>query len=509
MIRIIVDSQLRLPLAKLSDELLSELCSAFTHSNPKHHKLKRINRRAARGEPETIATYDMTEHELLVPRGGSQRLRQVLRDNAVRFCFDDRRSEGDPELVTNGFPEHLPGGKEHPDWKLWDHQQQAVEAVLRRENCLIRAPCGSGKTTAAIAAIAAIGLPALVIARSVPLLQQWCRRVASELPGTIPGIIRGKKRFELSAISIAMQQTLWNLSEDKWREIDRAFGVVVCDEVHQFAARTCRDAVRRIPARYRIGVSADESRSDGCEFLIYDEFGDVELEISQKRLIELGVVLDVEVRMIPTEFRADWYVKQREAMAEALKRGRSEIPPDYKRLLDRMVEDDARSEVVMPIARKAIDSGEKVMMISRRVAHCKRLRSMAIGYRLKAGLHIGEVGYEKEREETADQFRAGELQLMIGVNDTLGYGVDLPAVSVGFVMTPMSKDNRQQWGQLRGRLCRTAKGKRGAVIYYLWDRHVFGVKPLEAMRSWNRKVKVLWDGKWIGAKEALKRYEAK
>jgi superfamily II DNA or RNA helicase len=504
MIRIIVDAQLRLQLGELSDEVLRELLAGFTHSNPVYHKLKRINRRAARGKSEFISTFDMTDTELLLPRGGSQQLRQVLHSNSEQFSFDDSRSEGDPLLVPSGFPKHLPGGEEHPEWELWEHQQQVVDAVLRRENCLIRAPTGSGKTSAALAAIAAAGKPALVVMWNGRLYKQWLRRIGKELPGIEPGMIRAKQ-FKLGAVTVAMQQTLWRLPDEKWRQIERSFGTICCDEVQRFAARSFLDVVHRVPARFRIGISADESRKDKCEFLIYDEFGEVECEISQDQLIALGIVHDVEVRVLPTEFRAGWYAEQRKAVAEALSKGRDIRPPEYKRLIDAMTADDKRCRLALQIAQSSINEGRQVIMLSERVDHCKRLQSLGAGYGLKSRLALGGE-YEQQCEEALAQLVSGDLRFAIGTIQAIGCGVDLPSVDRGIVTTPMHS-NRQQWGQLRGRLCRTAEGKRGAMIYYLWDRHVFGTKPLEALHSWNRKVSVLRGGKWISAKEAL-RHEA-
>src|SRR6185295_10926648 len=136
-----------------------------------------------------------------------------------------------------------------------------VDAIERYEQCLIRSPTGSGKTSALIAAIAKIGLPALVIMWDSGLLEQWQERIEKELgiPPEEQGLIRGGE-CRLRGITLAMQQTLNNYKPKQWDKILPVFGFVACDEVQRYAAKTFTEQVDRFPARYRVGLSADERR---------------------------------------------------------------------------------------------------------------------------------------------------------------------------------------------------------------------------------------------------------
>ena len=118
------------------------------------------------------------------------------------------------------------------------------------------------------------------------------------------GIIQGKRR-SMKPLTIAMQKTL--AQNPLTAEEMNYFGVVICDEVQLFAAKTFIKAVDPFPAKYRVGISADHRRKDKKEFLIHDLFGGVAAEISRNELISLGVIVDTEIRVVPTDFQAPWY----------------------------------------------------------------------------------------------------------------------------------------------------------------------------------------------------------
>ena len=47
--------------------------------------------------------------------------------------------------------------------------------------------------------------------------------------------------------------------------------------------------IDRFTARYRVGVSADERRKDGKEFLIRDLFGGVAVEVPKGEMVDKGI----------------------------------------------------------------------------------------------------------------------------------------------------------------------------------------------------------------------------
>lgn len=458
---------MRLPLAALPAEAAEELRAAFTHANPQHAKLKAMGYAAWKEKP-LIRTWRADGDELSVPRGGMQRVREVLRKHNVAYSVTDERID----RHTVDIPEHR--------FQMRDYQERCVEALERRENCLLRSGTGSGKTEMALALIARVRRPTIVVVWSSGLLEQWRERVSKSLdiPRRDIGEVRGS-RLELRPVTLAMQQTMWGLKREAWGAINGYFGMVVGDEIQRAAARTFVDVFDRMPARYRIGLSADERRKDGKEFLTHDLFGEVAAEIDHEELADAGHVLDVQVRVVPTAFRADWY-------RDAKQLGQM---PDFNRLLDEMTADDARNALALDCIAAELERGEQALVFSHRVEHCRVIDRMRAAFNVQGGLLLGGDEWREEFERTVRGLRAGKLRVGVGTIGAIGQGIDLPSVGRGVVTTPLHS-NRQLWGQVRGRMCRRSDGKRDAAVYVLWDQLVFGLQPLRNLARWNRDVVV-------------------
>lgn len=487
MVRVIVDNRLRMQEDDLPEGLGGFLRGEFEHSNPTYFKQRaRVMAWAARrgrgidpkkikvrGEPETLQSWRLEGGELSFPRGGTT----IVRGAFSRFGlgepeWEDRRLAGSRSraMQLDGYSHGV---------TLWEHQEEIVAAAIERENCLVRAETGSGKTSAAIAIAVKLGFPTIIIVWSANLFDQWMERLTVELGIDVNeiGQIRGSKRT-LGPITMAMQQTLY--ANPKFTaKIAPQFGCVMADEVQRFAARTFNDVIDAFPARYRIGFSADEHRKDRKEFLIYDAFGSVAVDIGRDEVVKRKLVLDVEVRVVPTEFRADWYVEQQ----------KTDSSPDFNRLLEEMTKNKHRNMVAMSIARTMLALGHQVLMLTHRREHAASLIRAELEIGTRAGLLLGGPENTAEFASTVKEIRSGELKIAAGTYQAIGQGMDVPSVSRGVACTPIAS-NKQFFGQVRGRLCRKYAGKKDAVLYYLWDKEVFGLEPILNLRKWNKVVMV-------------------
>lgn len=378
---------------------------------------------------------------------------------------------------------------------LWDHQVRMVEAAVEAESCVLRGWTGMGKTSAGLAIGAELRLPLLAVVWSGALQKQWVERCGVDFgmkPEEVGVLGGGRSRPGRGVVTVAMQQTLRNLPPgDPW--LDR-FGVCVCDEVDRFAASTFQEVVDRIPARWRIGVSADERRKDRKEFLIYDLFGPVACEVTRDEMIGKGRVVDVEVRLVETSFAPSWYVEL-EGQEQSLV---------HDRLIGAMEADRGRNELALRLVQREVDAGRQVLGLSHRVDHCRRMQADA-SRRGPAGLMLGGKEQEGEFAASVKGFASGRLRAAFGTYQAVGYGIDLPTVEVGVALTPIHS-NRTGLRQVTGRLCRAAEGKTGAVLFVLWDVACHGRRPLEQMLRWNRKVTVeLASGEVVEGRAHLRR----
>jgi superfamily II DNA or RNA helicase len=485
-VRVVVDNRVRL-LGELPEDVGAALRARFTHRNPKRDALRRMGIPGWWAEPEEIATWEASAGELSLPRGGMSRVRAALREGNVEFKVVDERCAGDPEMQGHGLA--LREGLE-----LWAHQEHALREAIAKQNCIVRAPTGSGKTLLAMALVAEVQLPTLVIVHNVELLEQWVKRAGDlGVAEREIGIVRGKVR-RLRPLTVAMQRTLAQHGVDE--ELAGAFGAVIVDECHLSPAATFFAAIDPFPARYRIGVSADHRRKDGKEFLAADLFGEVAADIKLEEVEAAGHVLDVEVRVVATEFRADWY-----GMPEG---GDEERELDFGRLLEEMAADADRNARAVSVVLDEVAAGERVLVMAHRREHCRQLAAQLVAHGCPAGFLIGGDDYRKEFEATRDAMISGKLRVGVGTFQSVGTGIDLPSVGRVVAVTPLAS-NRQLFGQVRGRACRAAKGtgKRDARLYYLLDP-VFGRRHLKNLMRWNRSVVVRGEsGAWREAREWL------
>lgn len=262
-IKVVVDNSLRIS-RDLPVAIADELKALFSHSNPVFYRKSRFvrnTRQLATTDPPVIDTWAWGSNGgLVLPRGGTQRLREVFDRHHIQPIWEDRRTQGS-ELLRGRIPPH--------EVDLWHHQHDIVEVARRRENVLIQSPVGSGKTTATIAFASLVQLPTVVIVRTAALLEQWVKRVQKELPGFDVGIVR-QRVFDLQPITIAMQQTIHRLKPAQQDIFNRSFGVLVYDEVHQSAAKSVASTVGSSAARYRVGLSDDPCVARGTMILMAD-----------------------------------------------------------------------------------------------------------------------------------------------------------------------------------------------------------------------------------------------
>jgi len=242
---------------------------------------------------------------------------------------------------------------------------------------------------------------------------------------------------------------------------------VLADEVQGFAAPSFMRTVDKIPALYRIGVSADHRRPDGKEFLIEDVFGPVIYEKGRKELEAGGFVVGVDVKLFRTEFRADWY------------RSAKTAGKDQTRLVSEMVADEERTALCVDLIARRAKEGATVLGFSDRVEHCYRVRDLLRGLGVEVGMLTGDDGDALAR--TVEGLKAGKVRVGVGTLKAIGKGVNVPSADVGVLMTPVK--SRQPFGQVRGRLAR--RGKDSAELWCAWDWQVFGDKMVRDLRAWN------------------------
>lgn len=437
---------------KSTAKVLREL---FDYANPEFSKKERLGLFTG-STPRRVQSYEEVGHELVLPRGGTQKVRDALKAYQVSCWFEDERLDLPPDDRIA-----IRDGAEPIDMR--PHQQLIVETVLERENCLIRSATGSGKTEAILDFILRAKQPALIVVWTAGLLTQWVDRIKLRWGWKEKDIgLWGGGKKRLGLVTIGMQQTL---VRDGGSLADK-FGIVVADEVQKFAASTFREVIAKFPARYRVGVSADERRKDKKEFLIRDSFGDVQLKVDAKELVDLGHLCEVEVVVVPTGLR----IKEIE---DAPEESRKQVIVAMQADLQEIVATDiGRNRIAQKVAGIEARQGKSVLVFCNRTEQARELaRSIAIGEAVPCGLMLGGAENKEAFRDAKGRLTSGELRCAVG-SSAIYQGEDIPRLSVGIIVTPTA-GNQQLLNQQVGRLRRKFPGKIRGRLYYLWDERIY------------------------------------
>ena len=444
-LKIIIDTHIKVNMKKISMACRKTLKDEFTKSNPDFWKKKNMGFWLG-DTPQYIKSYTISQPFLVLPRGSLNKIESILNehDYEIGKIFDRT-------VICNDIRMNLKK-------KLYDYQNEPANALVKHGNGIIRGPCGSGKTVILIGAMVTLQQPTLIIVHTKELARQWKARI-SEFTGIVPGNIGGGKRINIRPITVATQQTIWKMKNPKWLN---SFGCVIGDEIHHWAARTFQITASMLPAKYRIGASADERRKDNKEFLIYETFGPCLYTITQDELIDIGKQLPVHMEVIRSKYTNEDYLL-------SIDNGES---PDWVTMITELCRDNDRNDLILENVKRVLQNeNNRVLILSDRVEHCKFLRSLIRMSGNNCGLMIGSPKHVKELEESIDNLRAGKIRVGVGTK-LADEGLDIPQLTHVFCTCPVH-NNTKRLNQMIGRAARVCGDKKEATIVYIWDHNIW------------------------------------
>ncbi|ABL89048.1 DNA repair helicase RAD25 [Pyrobaculum islandicum DSM 4184] len=354
--------------------------------------------------------------------------------------------------------------------KLRSYQREALEAWMKTKRGVVVMPTGAGKTHVAIAAIAKIGEPALVVVPTVELVQQWRTRLSHYFPGRV-GVWYGEEKRE-SCVTVITYDSAYAAVET----LGNKFRLLVFDEVHHLPSQSYRQIAELSPAPYRMGLTATPERSDGLHVDLDWLVGPVVYRLSAAEVRGLWTA-DYEVEVIRVQLREEeralYKELERQYLAYLRKRGlRFRSPSDFQKLvvlagrdpearkalaawhgMRRLIfETEAKVDAVGDILARHRDS--KIIIFTE---YTSLARAVSERYLIPLVTHDTSP---YERELVMSAFRRGEFKAIV-TGKVLDEGVDVPDVDVVVILGGTS--STRQFIQRMGRALRLKPHK--AKIY--------------------------------------------
>jgi len=373
-VKIRIDSRISFNHKKLKDKACIKLLKEeFTHTNPVYVRNERIGIPNT-NEPQEYFSFDLKGSRIYFSRGCLARVKKVLKMFGHSVKLIDKRVDGDDvefKSKTNLRKEQVP----------------AVEASLEKQQGIVRGPCSSGKSVIGLEIIAKAKKVGMVVVWNKDHQKQWVEEaVRSDLLNLSPkdiGGVGGKfAKRKLGKLNVCMQQSLWNKEHRDF--FFQHCGVLVADEVQRYAANTFNAVINDSPAKIRIGLSANEKRKDGKEFLIYDAFGKLIHVIEDN---DIGSRKKARINLVPTKYENDSY----------------EFNKRTPELLNDMARDKSRNKIIIKRTLQKTSKKKLVLILVERKFQALYLLEQLQKENLKVKLLVGK--FTKSDVDDADDWK--------------------------------------------------------------------------------------------------------
>lgn len=229
----------------LPSAMLNRLLRLAAFQNPEFYRAQAM-RLSTFGKPRIIRCGEELERHIGLPRGCFTEVVELLKGHGVTARVQDERFGGRAlDVSFRG--------------ELRDEQAAAAEALLAHDDGVLAATTAFGKTVIAAHCIARRAVNTLVLVHRRQLLDQWRERLSVFLGIDVKaiGVIAGGKKSPSGTVDIALLQSLSRKGEVP--DFVGDYGHVVVDECHHLSAFSFETVLRRVKARFVLGLTANPS----------------------------------------------------------------------------------------------------------------------------------------------------------------------------------------------------------------------------------------------------------
>lgn len=383
----------------------------------------------------------------------------------------------------------------NPQIKLMSHQKEALESwILSNNRGTIVIPTGGGKTHVALAAIAELKLPSIILVPNKWLLTQWRDRISTFLgvPKGMIGMLGGGER-KIRDITVSTYQSAYKYIN----EIVDKFPLAIFDEAHHVPAKTFKNIALYLRSIHRMALSATPKRRDRNEILLFKLVGNIVYQIGLRELVERGVLAPLVVRKIYVNLSPSLLLEYRQ-IERLVNRSKTEF--EKRKYLNKLIEiardNPVKVEVIKDIVTKHSD--EKIFVFTGSIKFAEQVEN-ALKPIVPTALLTSKTSKIKENR-IIKAFQNGIIKCLVLVKKG-EEGVDVGDASVA-IIAGGSKQERE----LIQRVGRILRGRENKLA---WLYEIVTRNTVDEMLSRARNIKklVLEIGDLVERKYGIKAFD--
>ncbi len=452
----------------LSSETIAFIKDNLNFANPEYLIMKRMGRSVYQVERYFNLIGEQGEY-IFLPRGFLSDLTEFLTENSIEYRILDERKGIDTLSISSNI-------------KLYPYQEKVIQAVEKRDNGIIVAPPGSGKTIMALKIIEGKSLPALIIVHRRELLDQWKERIITSFWYSKEEIwqIGWGKNIIWKCITIAMIQGLSKMKNIA--EISEKFGTIIVDECHHIPAKTFRNTISNFTSKFLYGFTATPQRKNHDEKLIYAYIWAIVIEISKDETlwetskenthkIQNAIIIRDTSLFVPFSYKNDQY----EILSKIL------------------IFDTERNKMILEDILVEVWKKRKILLLTERKEHATVLHHY-LKNTIEAIVLTGDDS-ARERKRKMNIITSWDFQILISTGQFLWEGIDIHSFETLFLVYPFSFE-----GKLIQYMGRVGRWGTMHTVYDYRDRHIEYLEKLfkkrkthynKLVKTWNYSFTVL------------------
>lgn len=438
-IKIVVDNLVRIELTETLNPYIEDIKNKFTYNNQRYYIMKALGKYVSETDKYFQAyEINLKYNQLILPRGTLNTIMQYFSTKNVPF-----------EIVDNTFLSPVIEHKIKDDITFYGFQKKAISQLNEWKQGVLISDTGSGKTRIMLALIAQKKQYTLIIGNSTAIMKRYQDEAKIMFgDGYACGEIR-QGECDIKPITIAMIQTLQQMSDRQIQELNNSFGMIVVSECHHVSAESTWEIINKFKARYRFGESASKTRKDKKECLFYAVLGSRIHEITKEELKQENKFSVSDVCFVPSS-TVKW-----ESDSKCIDGF------TWASLLNEIAGDERRNRLIVKNICSDVKKGRVCLVLSERIEHCQEINRLLLKAGIKSEVVFGNINLD-DRDIITEKARNKEIGVIVATRAIAGEALDIPILSALHLVTP--SNNMEMTRQITGRIRRIVKGKEIPIV---------------------------------------------